>query len=91
MNAMTETPVLYAYDRCPYCRRVMGFMQEHGIHLPMKDPLEDPTVRDELIKLGGKSQFPALLVDGEVIYESLAIIDWLKEHFEHTLAPEQDS
>lgn len=79
--AMTKTePVLYAYNLCPYCRRVMGFMRDHAIDIPIKDPLVDPSVRAELVALGGKSQFPALLVNGAVIYESPTIIDWLKQN-----------
>lgn len=73
-------PGLYAYDICPYCRRVLRFMNKHDIVILIKDPLDDPEVRGELVHLGGKSQFPALLVDGEVIYESRTIITWMKQH-----------
>ena len=75
-------PVVILIDQedCPYCRRVMRYMNEHDIDIPVKDPLDDPTVRRELVQLGGKSQFPALLVNGEVLYESLDIIDWMAEN-----------
>ena len=78
--ANQSQPVLYAYDFCPYCRRVMRYMNEHDIDIPIRDPLDDPSVRRELVQLGGRSQFPALLVNGEVLYESLAIIDWMEQN-----------
>jgi len=80
VSNIQSQPVLYAYDICPYCRRVLRFMNKYDIVIPIKDPLDDPAVRDELVRLGGKSQVPALLVDGEVLYESRAIIAWMENN-----------
>ena len=82
MNASIthSQPVLYAYDICPYCRRVTRFMDKHELVIPIKDSLDDPEARDELVRLGGKSQVPALLVDGEIIYESRAIVAWMEQN-----------
>ena len=41
----------------------------------------DSAVRDELIKIGGDSQVPCLTIDGQAMYESDDIIDWLKENY----------
>ena len=47
----------------------------------MKDTQEDSTYRDELIKIGGKSQVPCLVIDGKALYESLDIIEWFKKNY----------
>lgn len=69
---------LYKRDSCPYCQRVMGFMRDQNIKVPLKD-ISDPDFLDELIQVGGKRQVPCLFIDGKALYESDAIIDWLKE------------
>jgi glutaredoxin 3 len=78
--------MLYQFESCPYCRKVRHFMTEHNLDLPRKDTREDPAAREELIRLGGKSQVPALAIDGAILYESDAIIDWLRAH---VIAPAQ--
>ncbi len=49
----------------------------------MKDIHQDPSAREELIKIGGKSQVPCLIIDGKTLYESWDIIEWLKKNFEN--------
>jgi glutaredoxin len=70
--------VLYLKPTCPYCRKVLSFMQRAGIDLPQRNTLE-PGVRDELIAIGGKGQVPCLVIDGEALYESDDIIAYLRE------------
>ena len=69
---------LYQFPTCPYCQKVLRFMAEHALDIPRKDTRQDPDARAELIQLGGKSQVPALAIDGAILYESDAIIDWLR-------------
>jgi len=80
---MSTTPklVLYHFMGCPYCQRVRDYLSKEGITVPMKDTHENPAFRDELIKIGGKSQVPCLVIDGKPLYESLDIIEWFKENF----------
>jgi glutathione S-transferase len=59
---------------------VRRFMDAQGIELPMKDIRRDPDARRELLEAGGKTQVPALMIDGQVLYESNDIIDWLAHH-----------
>jgi len=66
---------------CPYCLRVRDFLSKERISIPMKDTQEDSTYRDELIKIGGKSQVPCLVIDGKALYESLDIIEWFKKNY----------
>ena len=69
---------LYQFPTCPYCQKVLRFMAEHALDIPRKDTRQEPDARTELIQLGGKSQVPALAIDGAILYESDAIIDWLR-------------
>ena len=46
--------VLYQRITCPYCRKVLRYMEQTGIQLPMRDTTA-PEVLEELITLGRKS------------------------------------
>ena len=52
-------------------------MAQHEIELPLKDAT-DPEIGDELRERGGKVQVPALLHDGQILYESSDIIAYLE-------------
>ncbi|MDF2550541.1 MAG: glutaredoxin [Chlamydiales bacterium] len=67
---------LYYFAECPYCQKVLRFMKEHKIELEMKNTREG-TWQEELIRIGGKSQVPCLVIDGAPLYESEDIIQWL--------------
>ncbi len=71
---------LYYSPTCPYCRKVLNFMQQNNIKIPLKNRDENPANRQELIKIGGMPQVPCLVIDGKVLYESDDIIDWLREN-----------
>ena len=71
---------LYHFMACPYCQRVRDFLSKEGISVPMKDTHENLANRDELVKIGGKSQVPCLVIDGKPLYESLDIIEWFKKN-----------
>ncbi len=72
---------LYHFESCPYCRRVRDFIAAQGLNVPMKDTHKDPTAKDELLKIGGKTQVPCLVIDGKALYESLDIIEWLRKNY----------
>lgn len=74
---------LYFLETCPYCRKVLQFLDTRNIPLNMKNVSHDPQFRAELIQKGGKSQVPALEIDGKIMYESDDIIEWLKENLSH--------
>ena len=66
-------------ETCPYCKKVMAFMQEHGIECNKID-ISDKQQEEALIALGGKRQVP-FLVDKDrniQMYESKDIIEYLK-------------
>ena len=69
---------LYHYLGCGYCAKVRNYLEQSGIKISMKDTHVNPADRDELIKIGGKSQVPCLVIDGKAMYESDDIIAWMK-------------
>ena len=72
--------VLYYKPTCPFCRKVLDFMNEDGIELPMRDIVADEDARQALIDVGGKQQVPCLFIDGEPLYESNDIIQYLRDN-----------
>ena len=70
---------LYIMETCPYCKKVMAFLEEKGIEFNKID-IADKANEETLIKLGGKRQVP-FFVDKErniQMYESMDIIEYLK-------------
>ncbi|MFT5126634.1 MAG: glutaredoxin 3 [Rhodothermales bacterium] len=70
---------LYYSQTCPFCHRVTDFMEGAGIEIEMKDT-RNPADRSELISIGGRATVPCLVIDGKALYESMDIIDWLREN-----------
>ncbi|MBQ3477857.1 MAG: glutaredoxin [Clostridia bacterium] len=72
---------LYKMDSCPYCRRVMRYIEAEGRNdITYRDITLSEDAEQTLIRVGGKRQVPCLFIDGKPMYESLDIIDWLKAH-----------
>ena len=71
-----DNMVLYYKLTCPFCHRVLAFMEEEDIAMPMRDTLE-PGVKDDLVRIAGKGQVPCLVVDGVPMFESDDIIRFL--------------
>lgn len=72
---------LFKFDTCPYCQRVMNFIEQSGrTDIVYRDIHEDAGNRKTLISIGGKEQVPCLFIDGQALYESMDIIAWLQEH-----------
>lgn len=70
---------LYILKTCPYCKKVISFLEDKGI-LYNEIDIENRTNEEALIKLGGKRQVP-FLVDKDrniQMYESNDIIEYLK-------------
>ncbi|MDU6065321.1 MAG: glutathione S-transferase N-terminal domain-containing protein, partial [Anaerococcus sp.] len=62
----------------PHCRKVENFLEENNIKLEIVNINEDRDAMMELIQKGGKRQVPCLFHDGEYMYESNDIIEFLK-------------
>lgn len=74
---MAHNLVLYIKPTCPFCIKVLNFMDGHGIKLPMRDISTDAKAAATLVEVGGKRQVPCLFIDGIPLYESDDIIAWL--------------
>jgi glutaredoxin len=74
---------LYYSLRCPYSKKVLAYLKQAGITIPMKNVNADPEAKEELQKLGGYMIVPCLIVNGNPIYDSSKIIDWLSENQEY--------
>lgn len=70
---------LYFKPECPYCQKVMKYMDEAHVELPMFN-IHEGSNQSDLIEIGGKKQVPCLIINGEALYESDDIISYLKEH-----------
>lgn len=68
--------MLYYKPTCPYCLKVISFMEDNGIAMEMRNTLDESN-REELIGLTGKTQVPCLVVGGDPMLESDAIIAYL--------------
>lgn len=68
--------MLYYKPACPYCQKVITFMEDNGIAMEMRNTLDENN-REELISLTGKTQVPCLVVGGDPMLESDAIIAYL--------------
>ena len=69
---MATTYELYIMSTCPYCRKVLLFMKQQGIELPLRDITAEPEARDTLERIGGKVQVPCLFIDGAPLSRTFA-------------------
>ncbi|MBR3690021.1 MAG: glutaredoxin [Eggerthellaceae bacterium] len=78
--AHIENHTLYMTNTCPYCIRVLRFMEDAGITMEMRN-IAQPEYAAELVAIGGKRQVPCLVIDGKAMYESADIIAYLKKNY----------
>lgn len=67
---------LYILETCPYCHKVMDFMDKESIRYEKKD-ITIPQNHKRLMELGGMEQVPFLYYDGVSHYGSDEIIKYL--------------
>ena len=72
---------LYYFSGCPFCQKVLRYLESKDIKVTLKDTHEKEQFRQELLKAGGKTQVPCLVVDGRALYESDDIVEWLKRNY----------
>ena len=70
---------LYYSPTCRFCLKVLDFMDQNNINIPLKDR-NDPQNLQSLINTGGKQQVPCLVINGKAMYESDDIIKWIKDN-----------
>lgn len=69
---------LYYKDTCPFCKRVLRFMEKMDVTCEMKDTTNSKNF-DELLNIGGKTQVPCMVIAGKPMYESMDIINYIKD------------
>ena len=78
-----ESYQLFKTDLCGFCYRVRGFLQEHGIEVPLRDINQDQDAFRELLQATGRGTVPCLRIerpDGvQWMFESMDIIRYLGE------------
>ena len=74
--------VLYGRPSCPYCARVDRVIQELGIEEKLTRRLTTygSEWRTDLRNKTGSTQVPCLFIDGQPMFESLDIIDWMRSN-----------
>ena len=77
---MSQTLELYIMPGCPFCRKVLSYMERHGMSGHFCDITANPSDRSTLQNVGGKVQVPCLFIDGKPLYESDDIIAYLEAH-----------
>ena len=75
--------ILYGRPSCPYCARVDRVIE--ALHIEDQITRRLTTYgsqwRTDLKTKTGSTQVPCLFIDGEPMFESLDIIDWMQTHF----------
>ncbi|MBS0649150.1 MAG: glutaredoxin [Verrucomicrobia bacterium] len=79
-DQQTYNVALYYSPRCPYSKKVLAYLQQHSLTIPLKNVLGDQEAKDELVKYGGYLIVPCLVVNGNAIYDAQNIIDWLSQN-----------
>ncbi len=71
---------LFILDNCPYCKKVMEFMDENDISYHKFDTINNENAL-RLLSIGGKDQVPFLYNNKthEKLYESDKIIEYLQK------------
>ncbi len=70
--------VLFKFDACPYCRKVVRAIERLGVPVVYRDTEHDAGAQEELVRVGGLDQVPCLFVDGRPMYESDDIVAFLE-------------
>lgn len=78
--------VLFKYDACGYCQRVMAVLRDLELSVELRDTLLERAHRAELAERTGRTQVPCLFVDGEPLFESADIVAWLDAYAKRAAA-----
>lgn len=73
---------LYYLSTCPYCKKVIDFLDSSNIEYKLLDINEQENF-NKLMKIGKKRQVPFIVETntGNVMYESADIIDYLSKEY----------
>ncbi len=84
-EANLESYQLFKTDLCGFCYRVRGFLEQHGIEMPLRDINQDPEAFRQLLQGGGRTTVPCLRIqrgdDVEWMFESMDIMRYIAARF----------
>ncbi|MES9856828.1 MAG: glutathione S-transferase N-terminal domain-containing protein [Sedimenticola sp.] len=77
---------LYCYRSCPFCSRVDRIISQLELNIEVRNPQSSEDDAQAMIRGGGKSQVPCLLIGAEDgseqwLYESADINRYLQQRF----------
>ena len=70
---------IYMSPACPYCRRAIGILEEHGVAYEPVNVLGADEFRDELHELIGRRDVPQVFVDGKHIGDDDHVAEWAED------------
>ncbi|MFH1500759.1 MAG: glutathione S-transferase N-terminal domain-containing protein [archaeon] len=76
--------ILWQFDGCPFCKKVMEKLTELSIDfVSITAPVTNESKREFLKKIGGKDQTPFIIDTDELVmmYESDEIIEFLEKNY----------
>lgn len=71
---------LYYYEECPYCQKVLKTIDKLNLKINLLNTRTDEKNREFHIKKTGKTQVPCLYIDGQPMFESSDIVNWINEN-----------
>jgi len=79
---------LYQFPTCPFCIKTRKELARLSLSIELRDARNDADHRATLEREGGRIKVPCLRVTGDEqdeqwLYESEAVIGYLREHFAH--------
>jgi glutathione S-transferase len=79
----SESYQLFKTDLCGFCYRVRGFLDQHGIQVPLRDINQENEAFRELLQATGRGTVPCLRIqrgdEVQWMHESLDIIQYLAQ------------
>ena len=71
---------LFYYDECFFCQKVLREIKNLNIKVSYRHIYEDQTNLQILLEKTGRKTTPCLFINGEPMFESDDIIEWLREN-----------
>ena len=71
---------LYYYDSCPFCQIVIRAIKDIGIRVEFRNIHEEDEHLFKLRNDTGRQTVPCLYIDGEPMFESQDIVNWLQKN-----------
>ena len=85
-SAHSDRLALYYMEGCPFCNRVRATIERLGIEVELRNVVEDPVHREDLMKVRGRATVPVLRISNPEgndrwMPESQDIDDYLKKTY----------